>query len=198
MPRMTIKNWAESRVPLLSSSAKQMFQVFCFILELFKQVDVAVLNSPRHCCTRQIYSIKNSFSFWKNLVCYTLQTFSEEFSIGRRFPFCSRQVLERMTCSCNAEELTVDKFDKFCCESHPLLNSPLFLFSKHRHGFCTFLVFRTVMPRNIFIVYILFCITVLKPSIQPIRNKQLRYYCINIRLFVHFATCFDPAGSSSG
>jgi hypothetical protein len=34
-------------------------------------------------------------------------------------------------------------------------------------------------------------------STQQISNKQIKYY-INIRLFVHFATCFNPACSSSG
>jgi hypothetical protein len=97
---------------------------------------------------------------WKNLFCYTLGIFSEEFSIGKRFPVCSRHVRDMITGSCNAEELTVDKFDKFCCESHVLLKPPLFLFSKHRHGFFNFLLFRTVMPRNILIVCILLCITI--------------------------------------
>jgi hypothetical protein len=33
---------------------------------------------------------------------------------------------------------------------------------------------------------------------QQSRNKQIKYYYINIRLFVHFATCFDSTGPSSG
>jgi hypothetical protein len=38
---------------------------------------------------------------------------------------------------------------------------------------------------------------IIRPSTQQIRNKQIKYYYINICLLCT-ATCFDPAGSSSG
>jgi hypothetical protein len=40
-----------------------------------------------------------------------------------------------------------------------------------------------------------FYLIIIGPSIEQIRNERIKYYFINICLFVHFATYFDPAGS---
>jgi hypothetical protein len=78
---------------------------FNHLTEFIKSFTTDILNWSRHCCTRQTYSIRNSFSFLRNVLHYVLQ--------------CCRDAL-------SAEELSLDYFRKiFCCDSGPLLNAQI-------------------------------------------------------------------------